>query len=104
MEPDVDMLKVDVPKEANEETPWRITCLSRQQYYHANIPEPSLSSKLSDIKLTIEVDEDTLDPASDVFALHVENCVTVTPLSLDFTSRIDLKDFEKYLRRPYVDD
>ena len=104
MEPDVDMLKVDVPKEADKHTPWKITRLSRQSYYHAKIPEPSLSSKISDIELTIEVDRDTLDPDSDVFALHVENCVTVTPLSLDFTSRIDLQEFEQYLRRRHVDD
>ena len=99
MEPDVDMLKADIPKGADEHTPWKVTCLSRQQYYHATIPEPTLSSKVSDIKLSIAVDKKTLESDSDIFALHLEKCVTLTPLSLDFTSRIDLSGFEEYLRR-----
>jgi 5'-nucleotidase len=98
MPADVDMLKVDVPKEADEDTPWRVTRLSRQQYYHATQPKPSLSSKISDYELTIEVDLETLHPRSDIHALHMDKCVSVTPLSLDFTSRVELDDLEEQLR------
>lgn len=104
MEPDVDMLKVDVPKGTDENTPWRITRLSRQQYYKATVPNPSLSSKISDMNLSIEVNRETEDEQSDIFAFHFDKCVTVTPLSLDFTSRIDLSDFEEQLRRSHVDN
>jgi len=37
-------------------------------------------------------------PNSDVYAVRVDKVVSVTPLSLDLTSRINLQDLEKLLR------
>ena len=36
---------------------------------------------------------------TDVYALRVRRLVTVTPLSLDLTSRVDLSELEKTLRK-----
>jgi hypothetical protein len=35
---------------------------------------------------------------SDVYAVRVKKVVSVTPLSLDMTSRIDLREFESVMR------
>jgi len=32
--PDVDALKIEVPQDATEETPWRLTRVSRQPYFY----------------------------------------------------------------------
>jgi broad specificity polyphosphatase/5'/3'-nucleotidase SurE len=38
-------------------------------------------------------------PDTDVYALRVKRLVSVTPVSLDLTSRIDLNAFEEELRQ-----
>jgi 5'-nucleotidase len=43
-------------------------------------------------------DEKMLEPDSDVYVLRVERQVSVTPLSLDLTSRVDLAELEKHMR------
>jgi 5'-nucleotidase len=39
-----------------------------------------------------------IDKDTDVYALRVKRVVSVTPLSLDLTSRVDMKDFDQLLR------
>jgi len=95
---DVNVLKVDVPCDATTETPWEITRLSRIVYYEPTAPERD-SWKQPGIPSYRIVGDPTLDRTdSDVYALRVKRVVSVTPLSLDLTSRIDFKDFERHLR------
>jgi 5'-nucleotidase len=97
--PDVQVLKVDVPSDATTHTPWEITRLSRARYYLPTAP----SRKSWDIpgrvgyRLAGDPSQDEID--SDVYAVRVKRAVSVTPLSLDLTSRIDLKELEKQLRK-----
>lgn len=84
---DVDLLKIDVPQEASPDTPWRLTRLSRERYWRTFLEDPGPHSKIDDTQVTIEIDESRLDATSDVFAVTVDKIVSVTPLSLDFTSR-----------------
>jgi 5'-nucleotidase len=95
---DVDVLKIDVPRHATPETPWKMTRLSRQKYYVPKVPR---RTHLEDsIKLDYEVilDKANLEPDSDVHAICVEKVVSVTPLSLDLTSRVDFQALEETLR------
>jgi hypothetical protein len=39
------------------------------------------------------------DPNSDSFVLRFDKQVTVSPMSLDLTSRVDLADFDHVLRQ-----
>ncbi|RPI34811.1 MAG: 5'/3'-nucleotidase SurE [Chloroflexota bacterium] len=100
MLPDIHVLKVDVPANATRETPWQVTRLSRQRYYEPLAPE----RKTWDVpgvvgyRLSGDPRQDAVD--SDVYALRVKREVSVTPLSLDMTSRVDLKDFEILLQKP----
>jgi 5'-nucleotidase len=97
MPEDVDVLKVDVPAEATPETPWRVTRLSRQPYFR---PLPSGRRALSEkrrLGYEMMVDHVRLEADSDVHALAVDRVVSVTPLSLDLTSRVGLTSLAAHL-------
>lgn len=84
--PDVHILKIDVPRTATPQTPWQLTRLSRNAYYTATMDSPSLDSKLKDFIVTKGAQDG--EPAdTDIHALAVEEVVSVTPLSVDLTSR-----------------
>jgi len=84
---DVDLLKIDVPRDASPDTPWRLTCLSRDRYWRTSLENPGPHSRIKDAEVIIKIDKSSLDPQSDVYAIAVDKVVSVTPLSLDFTSR-----------------
>jgi broad specificity polyphosphatase/5'/3'-nucleotidase SurE len=41
--------------------------------------------------------DDLADPTTDVHALRVSHLVSVTPLSLDLTSRVNMDDLQKLM-------
>ena len=95
---DVDVLKVEVPCNASADTPWRVTGLSRHRYYR---PLPSGRRSLAEkrrLNYEVVVDRSALVPSSDVYALAVDRVVSVTPLSLDLTSRVVLQELDTLLR------
>jgi 5'-nucleotidase len=94
---DVDVLKVDVPECATPDTPWRLTRLSRQHYVEVILDEPHPGSRLGDGRVTVRVDETTLESDSDIHALVRDRVVSVTPLSLDSTSRTRFGDIQAFL-------
>ena len=97
--PDVDLLKLDVPSDANIETPWQVTRLANQRYFEPVKPKRSswnIPGKIGYREAAI-LDGEYED--SDVYALRVKRMVSVTPLSLDFTSRVDLKELERLMRK-----
>ncbi len=86
---DVDVIKLDVPLGATPETPWVITRQSRNRHY---IPVPAKRKSLSDrgpmgYKIGYNLEE--MEKDSDVYALIAEKKVSVTPISIDLTSRTD---------------
>jgi 5'-nucleotidase len=88
----VDILKIEVPSDATPETPWRMACVSRQRYY---VPLPSGRRSLGEqkgIDYTRVINWDTLETDSDVRALAVERVVSVAPLTIDLTARVDLDE------------
>ena len=87
---DVDLLKIDVPDGADPETGWRMTRLSRSSYYTKHLDNTSIATRVCDFKTRIQVLEEEVENDSDIYALAVERQVAVTPLSLDFTSRVNL--------------
>jgi 5'-nucleotidase len=99
MPADVDVLKVEVPCDANRETPWITTRVSRRRYYEAVAPQRKAWSIPVHLGYKVIDKEDQDQPGTDFYALRVTRCVSITPLSLDLTSRVDLEDFEKILRK-----
>jgi 5'/3'-nucleotidase len=99
---DVDVLKVEIPEGATPQTPWRVTRLSRTRYF---LPKKPLRENLGDkghIGYTRIVEPNLVETDSDVRAL-MDGVVSVTPLSLDMTSRMDLKTLASLLRQNELD-
>ncbi len=96
---DVDVLKVDIPQGATPETPWRITRLSRQRHHYPK-PRPRLSLEdKARMDYEVRFDPETLEPDSDIYAVAIDKVISVTPLSLDLTSRISLEELQAIISR-----
>lgn len=96
---DIDLLKVDVPCDATPETPWQVSRLSRAKYYLPVTPERARLDAPGRMGYEVAADTGSLEPDSDIYLLRVARLVSVTPLSLDMTSRIDLGYLEARLRQ-----
>ncbi len=84
---DVDIIKLDIPQGATQETPCILTRQSRQRYY---CPKPSRRDSLSDrgpMGYEIRYDLDKLEEDFDLRIILVDKKVSVTPISIDQTSR-----------------
>ena len=95
---DVDVLKVDIPLDAKVDTPWQLTRVSRQRYYE---PLATERQTLSDPGLITYREAGRLEDEpedTDVYALRKKRVVSVSPLSLDMSSRVDLAELEQLLR------
>lgn len=86
---DVDVIKIDVPLAATLDTPWQITRLSRRRVYWPTRPERVTLSDKGRMGYRFNVDASKAEPNSDVYVVLHEKQVSVTPMSLDMTSRTD---------------
>ena len=91
-----DILKLDVPCDATPDTPWRVTRVSRQQYFVSpvSVDEGGKRHIQSYVK---EVDLAALEPDSDVHAVAVDRVVSVTPLTVDLTAYAGLAPLQHML-------
>lgn len=96
--PDVDLLKIEVPSDATPETPWNITRLARHRYYIPVCNRPGTWDEPYYIEGQPQVSPEEVTPDTDVSTLVFSHRVSVTPLSLDFTSRVDLSSLEQTLK------
>lgn len=95
--PDVDLLKVDVPRDAIPSTPWRVTRLYHGRHFEPVEPNRSdPHDKSGRLTYRFVTHTDAPDGQTDVGAL-LEGYVSVTPLSLDMTSRVDLETVQDLL-------
>ncbi|GAB4501366.1 MAG: 5'/3'-nucleotidase SurE [Anaerolineales bacterium] len=91
----MNLLKIDVPAEATPQTPWAWTRLSNQRYYRPTRPqraswlEPGTLGYELAPNLAGEPDD------SDVFTLLQKRLVSVTPLTLDFTARVEPSELKR---------
>lgn len=95
---DVDALKIDIPILATLETPWEITRISRVRLFEAIKPKRKTFNEPGIFGYRFSQKWKNAEPGTDVYALRIKKTISVTPLSLDLTSRIDLQEFDGYLR------
>jgi 5'-nucleotidase len=95
---DVDVLKIDVPLGATPETPWRATRISRRRVYWPTRPERVALGDEGRIGYQYQADAAEAEPDSDVYTLLVDKLVSVSPVSLDLTSRTDLYRLAQMMR------
>jgi len=85
---------------ATAETPWQVTRLSMRRYFEA-VPVPRRSwDEPGSVGYRVGDDWRDDDPDTDVYALRLSRTVSLTPLSLDLTSRVNLAELEAQLRQP----
>ncbi len=94
---DVDVLNLSVPVNATPQTPWRITRLARSRYYDPRITRPGSWDEHATLTAQPYI-ADSLPHDTDVYTLLVDHLVSLTPLSIDMTSRVDLADLNSLLR------
>ena len=81
-------MKVDVPESATGSTPWRITSVSRFPYYYSIIGCDAHGRKQF-TGYRREIDVETLEPDSDIYAFAVDRVVSVSPISITMRANVD---------------
>ena len=94
---DVHVLNVVVPADATPETPWKVTPLSDLRYFEPYVEREGGFNEKGRIRVSLLETKDIV-PGNDIHTVRVEKIVSVTPLSVNLTSRTDLKGFEDLLR------
>jgi len=94
---DVDVLKIDIPKDATPSTPWKLSKQAKTAYYSSLFENPTIQSRIGDAKTKINIDKETLDPETDIYVFLVDRWIPVTPLSLDLTSRVNFSTLQGVL-------
>jgi 5'-nucleotidase len=74
-----------------------VTRLSRQRYYRTLPSGRRYLAEKRRLDYEMVIDHTSLEPDSDIRAVLVDRVVSVTPLSLDLTSRVALDELEALL-------
>ncbi len=98
MPDDIHLLNVNIPSDATTKTGWQVTRLARQRYYDPTPPNRSSWSEPGSISYMDAAIIDGEVEDSDVYVIRKKHMVSVTPISLDMTSRVELGKLEKQLR------
>ncbi|MBN1811762.1 MAG: 5'/3'-nucleotidase SurE [Anaerolineae bacterium] len=85
---DVHALNINIPRQATASTAWWLTRLSQRRYFEPLPPDRANGQGRPGYKLLADPEQAELD--SDVWAVLVDHVVSVTPLSLDLTARVEL--------------
>jgi 5'-nucleotidase len=93
---DVDALNINVPSDATPDTRWQLTHLSCRRHFVPTPPDRVNDKGRPGYKLMDDPRQAEMD--SDIQALLMGRVVTVTPLSLDLTSRVDWNLMNPWLR------
>jgi len=95
---DVDVLKIDIPQGATPDTEWRITKLARHRYYTPILNRKGEWAEKGFIDYRMDVQPIDLPHNTDIYTLVYDKLISVTPISLDLSSRIDLIDLDQQFR------
>jgi 5'-nucleotidase len=96
---DVHLLKLEIPSNATPETPWQLTRVSQQRYYE---PVPAQRAAWTEPGLFGYREQGVFEHEpedTDVFVLRNKRMVSVSPMSLDLTSRVDFTELDDLMRK-----
>jgi 5'-nucleotidase len=100
MPQDVDALKIDVPRDATPESPWRVTKVAPVRCYGFEVERKgALHEPAEIIGFLNPIRQDMVAADTDFHAVKFGQSVSVTPLSLDMTSRIGLNDLQEWFTK-----
>jgi 5'-nucleotidase len=82
----VDALKIDIPNDASDKTPWRLTRVSRQTYLKPTRTLNAEGMRNEPLGYQVRIDEDALEPDSDIAAFRRERVISVSPITFDLSA------------------
>ncbi|MGC9399164.1 MAG: 5'/3'-nucleotidase SurE [Anaerolineae bacterium] len=85
----IDVLNINVPEGATLDTFWRVTRLSRHRYFEPLPPDRENGGGRAGYRIIEDPAQTEID--SDIKTVLVARLVSVTPLSLDMTARVNLQ-------------
>ncbi len=91
LDPALDVLKIDVPASATTATPWAVTRLSLVRFYIPLRPQRTGWDVPSPVDYTMAEDMSAFPEDSDVYTVLAKKQVSVTPIQMDMTARLDFK-------------
>lgn len=86
-------VNLNVPSDATDRTPWRVTCASHQTYFRSVVENGRF------VGYDVVIDAETLERDSDIYAVRMDRVVSVTPLTYDLTAKVNLEAFGESLGR-----
>jgi 5'-nucleotidase len=89
-----DVVNLNVPEAASPQTPWRWTRVSRNNYFRSQVQSGKRGKFLRGYELNLDREEPERD--SDVRAVVIDHIVSVSPLTLDLTARVDAKEIARW--------
>lgn len=98
--PNVQVLKVEVPSDATESTPWKLARLSKLRFYLPTAPKRKSWSEPGSTGYEQVPEASVFAKDTDVYTVIVDRKVAVTPISLDMTAGVTFSELEKQLREP----
>ena len=96
---DVDLLKVEIPSDAAPDTPWQLTRVSRQRYYEPTPAERASWDEPGTVGYRANGDFDREPEDTDVYVLRKKRMISVSPMSFDLSSRVDLAELDELMRK-----
>jgi 5'-nucleotidase len=94
---DVHVVNVVVPANATKKTPWKVSPQASTRYFRPHIIREGKLEEEGIIGAHI-LDESEFSSGNDIHTVRVEKMVSVTPLSINLTSRVDITQLENFLR------
>ena len=98
MPDDVDLLNINIPKNATVETDWESTRISQVRVFESVIPDRTDWREPGRVGYRFSSGWVNAEPGTDLHAVRINKTISVTPISLDMTSRVNLDGFEQILR------
>ncbi|MGN1165862.1 MAG: 5'/3'-nucleotidase SurE [Lachnospiraceae bacterium] len=78
---------INVPSSMQKPYLYRVTTQSRQNYYYFEKPQKRNLGAPYRMRASICINKDTLEKDSDIWAVYMENIISVTPLCTDMSVR-----------------
>lgn len=87
--PEIAILNINVPSDANFNTPMRRTSMSRQDYFVFDKPAARDLSKPFSLNVKVDIDEERLELDSDIKAFAIDRVISVTPITWNLTAHTE---------------
>jgi 5'-nucleotidase len=96
---DVKVLKIDIPADATSNTSWEITYLSPVRMFDLIPPKRESWDQPARFGYRFSDQLYTAPEGSDIHTVRIKRIVSVSPLSLDLTSRADFNEIKASLKK-----